>query len=487
MRVSYKLRKTGDFSPFSPLQTVVVSARDPEFHFDDLDPEYVHRDDPGVLHHNFMDALNVIGAMVVLTPRLSFAFPTVSQLLNLLHYVHTSLDKSPEPDVSSPLLIQFLLDIVDHPDLSRNECLMEVIGIIYLKISVLDFTPQTLLIVPSARTAFGLGSDRLKEICIRIFSNSLVEPISEAVVYDLDVPLAVLRECKATQSEDVRLAAIAFLSRVAWVTSNEKGTIRSRQIGHRFLEESFELNAKIFQGLDGGSRLFEFLVPGCLGLFECLLENENVVTFALTRGFLQFFLASFPLMTEPEWVKMFFEVLELIFQSREMEGVTLSSAFFANFSEMVERACRLSTAGVYVLLAVMNKRFWRELVECGLVRTVMAAVADLAFEMTHGACLWVIDLLACATIDVRREVADPYLMELCIRNLECENMQAIDAIGSALITMHSDDPEFWNPVFGECGLLDGVEGLIYRAADDEVTGLLTQLRDALLAAGSDGD
>jgi hypothetical protein len=96
-------------------------------------------------------------------------------------------------------------------------------------------------------------------------------------------------------------------------------------------------------------------------------------------------------------------------------------------------------------------------------------------------------LLACATIDVRREVADPYLMELCIRNLECENMQAIDAIGSALITMHSDDPEFWNPVFGECGLLDGIEDLIDRAADDEVTGLLTQLRDALLAAGSDGD
>jgi hypothetical protein len=296
----------------------------------------------------------------------------------------------------------------------------------------------------------------------------------------LDVPLTVLRECKETQSEDVRLVAIDFLSRIAWLTSNDKGTIRSRQVGLHFLQESFELNAKIFESFNQNSRLFQFMVPGCLRLFQCLLENENVVTFALAKGFLQLFLASFPLMTEPEWVTMFFEVLELVFQSQELDGIAFSSEFFASFSKMVERACRLSTVGVYVLLAVMNERFWRELVECGLVKTVMATVADLAFDMTHGACLWVMDLIVNATIDVRREVADPYLMELCIRNLECENIQAIDAIGSALARMHRDDPEFWNSVFGECELLDAMQDLIDWAVDDEVVKLLTQLRDALL-------
>jgi hypothetical protein len=448
-------------SLFSSDQKLMLRVR-----FEEFDPEYANPDAPEIIHANFEAALHDIAEMEILEPEHSFDFPPPDQLMRLLQHVHSYLCHFPQPDLSSRLLMAFLSDIVNR--LSECQALVTAICAICMKVSLLPMTEETSSIVPSALRIFQMGIDRLKETCILIFRNSIIDKSTESLIYDLEIPAMILNEVRTTASDRVRICGIDFLGVVAFIAFHDDESVTSKRIELEFFQSSLAIAMQ---------HLHDPFTRQCLRLLECLLYNPDIVVVALAKNVLEVVVAQCHLFCEPASLESFFEIVRYLVK---LGNCPVSSEFFAEFCGLAKLGCELSIVKLFQLLDHLNERFWLQLWESGVVECVVAVLPGFGVQMAQGACCWMMDLMPRATVEMRRAIGSPELVRLAVENLGCQAPEVVQRIGSGLAVVLNDDPEFWGPIFEDCECEQCLQDLIDGLEDSDDIASLTEIRDILI-------
>jgi hypothetical protein len=439
--------------------------------FTDFDHESSDPTDPVVLEEDFQSVLHEISCM---SDENGYDFPPIPRVIDLVRRIANYL-KAFETVEHMPVICHFLTSIPSVPEFTQNPCILEILAFACVNISLRDFTEETRVIVFCGIQLWEFGNPRVNMHLVYLFVNAVVDNVTRNIIFDEGVPERVFTVLETTENAGLIVAILDFYCTVVFhVLENSEICPDPERIAMLF-NRLWKKAVAIFEATNA-TREAEPPELGCaFDLLSKLVGYAPILDAAMRGDFVKLMIRKSRQLSSKRTLEAFFLIVEQFLCDDKYESV-FTAELFGAMADIANRVCSQSRVDIdpFGVFVQLNRKHWRRFSGSDLISKLLSVSDELSFLVARSFCLWIMDLMQEADVEVRREIARPALFDLVVRILQSDQPKVVDAIGWWLLKMKYDDAVFWKNAFEEVGLQQALESLHNDLSDPES---LDQLED----------
>jgi hypothetical protein len=443
--------------------------------FSDLDPDCASPTDPEVLEEDFMAAMHSIACM---QDSGLFDFPPQAQVARLLSRLLQYWLEVPEPDMASAaLLCAFLTAVPRHPEFGQNPCLLELLSQLFHRISVHDFTDDTIAIVASSSQMWDMCNANAKANLAVFFLNALCDVNACHMIFNEDIPERLLGALEIARDEYLVASLLNFFCVCVFVS---RGSDEDRIVA--LCQRLLPITLRIFEAVSPLSTPKEepLVLGPSLELIVHLIDRPEFLRIAVQAGFPLTLIEKTPGFYAVNTLRSFFNIVGLLLKTEETRAL-FNKPFFEVLVILANRACATCSVQLnpFELFKSMNRQYWRQFCQSPFIPALLELSGELSFQARQNVSAWLIDLVVEADVEARREIANGKWFDLVLQQMHSDDAELINRLGWTFLKMRDDDAEFWSSMFEKIDLLNVIDCLEEELQDSQSLEVIATLREQL--------
>jgi hypothetical protein len=344
---------------------------------------------------------------------------------------------------------------------------------------VRDFTEEMKAMVQWAMGLWEFGNSRANVHLAGFFRNAVVDDETRDIVFMEKIPERVFAGLETTNGL-LTASILEFYNVVVFYVLNDRANCADRDGMRTLFERIWEKAIAIFKAADGTPEYEPPELACAFELLSSLLGYSYFLDHAMDVGLVNLMIEKSSQFSSAGTVQTFFAIIKLFLGEDKCENLFTAKLFEA-MARLAIRVCARAGGAIdpFGLFQALNRKYWRLLSRCCLVSELLSVSNQLSFRVGRSFCLWIMDLMKVADVDVRRQITGPPLFDLVVRILHSDQPHDIDEIVEPLVKIRDDDAVFWKTAFEKAELRQALESLQNDLSDPESLDRLGELQRQL--------